>query len=273
MVENPYQVLGISQSATQDEIKKAYRKKAKEYHPDLHPNDAEAARKMNEVNEAYDMLQNPEKYAKQRAEQEAQQRAREQYNANPYGGQRSYGQYYSQSSQSSQSTGGSYGWQDYGFNFEDFFGGFYGNTSQSAGTRPQYETGDSREVQQAVSALQSGSYGQALGILTRIPSAYRNARWYYLTALANRGLGNMSQAIDMMAQASRLNPNNGTYHQLLQQFRREEQAASQRSSQTTYVRRSPFGIFGRIIFFLIIFRLITWLFTMMAYGGGMYFPR
>lgn len=57
---DPYKVLGVSPGASQDEIKKAYRKKAKEYHPDLHPDDPEAARKMNEINEAYDMLQNPE---------------------------------------------------------------------------------------------------------------------------------------------------------------------------------------------------------------------
>ena len=61
MIDDPYKVLGISQGASEDEIKKAYRKKAKEFHPDLHPNDPNADKKMNEVNEAYDMLMNPEK--------------------------------------------------------------------------------------------------------------------------------------------------------------------------------------------------------------------
>ena len=65
MIDDPYKVLGISEGATKEEIKKAYRKKAKEYHPDLHPDDPEAAQKMNEVNEAYDMLNNPEKYQRQ----------------------------------------------------------------------------------------------------------------------------------------------------------------------------------------------------------------
>ena len=70
MVQDPYSVLGVSKDATEQEIKKAYRQKAKLYHPDFHPDDPEAARKMNEVNEAYDMLTNPDKYAARRAQQQ-----------------------------------------------------------------------------------------------------------------------------------------------------------------------------------------------------------
>ena len=62
MAINPYEVLGINPGATKDEIKSAYRKMAKKYHPDLHPDDPKAAEKMKEVNQAYDMLMNPEKY-------------------------------------------------------------------------------------------------------------------------------------------------------------------------------------------------------------------
>lgn len=56
-----YQTLGVSQTASQDEIKSAYRKLAKQYHPDLHPGDAAAAEKFKEVNEAYSVVGDAEK--------------------------------------------------------------------------------------------------------------------------------------------------------------------------------------------------------------------
>ena len=56
-----YEVLGVDKSADADTIKKAYRKMAKQYHPDLHPGDKEAEAKFKEVNEAYDVLSDDEK--------------------------------------------------------------------------------------------------------------------------------------------------------------------------------------------------------------------
>ena len=60
---DPYQVLGVSPDASDEEIKKAYRRLAKKYHPDRNPGDTEAAKKMQEVNDAYDRIKNPEKFS------------------------------------------------------------------------------------------------------------------------------------------------------------------------------------------------------------------
>lgn len=59
-----YEVLGVSKSASSDDIKKAYRKLAKKYHPDVNPGNAEAETKFKEVNEAYAILSDPEKKQK-----------------------------------------------------------------------------------------------------------------------------------------------------------------------------------------------------------------
>ena len=58
-----YEILGISKSATDEEIKKAYRKMAKQYHPDVNPGDKSAEEKFKEVNEAYSILSDPDKKA------------------------------------------------------------------------------------------------------------------------------------------------------------------------------------------------------------------
>lgn len=59
-----YEVLGVGRNATADELKKAYRKLALQYHPDRNPGDKEAEEKFKEAAEAYDVLSNPEKKAK-----------------------------------------------------------------------------------------------------------------------------------------------------------------------------------------------------------------
>lgn len=58
-MNDPYSVLGVSRDASEEEIKRAYRRLAKKYHPDLNPGDPEAARKMNEINAAYEQIKNP----------------------------------------------------------------------------------------------------------------------------------------------------------------------------------------------------------------------
>ena len=52
MTEDPYKILGVSPDATDEEIKRAYRRLAKQYHPDRNPGDAEAARIMQQINDA-----------------------------------------------------------------------------------------------------------------------------------------------------------------------------------------------------------------------------
>ena len=63
MAKDLYEVLGLTKTATDDEIKKAYRKLAKKYHPDLNPGDKTAEAKFKEINEAYEVLSDPKKKA------------------------------------------------------------------------------------------------------------------------------------------------------------------------------------------------------------------
>ena len=212
MIDDPHRILGVPQGATEDEIKKAYRKKAKEYHPDLHPNDPVAVKKMQEVNKAYDMLMNPEKYANKQAQQQRKQSS-QQYN--PYN---------RCSSQSSGGYQGPGGWaSDFGFDFEEFFGfGGYSGSSTNA-SRPTVEPGDSPSIQRVIQAINNRQYQNAVDQLTHITSSGRNARWYYLSAVANHSLGNMVQAMDHIQRAIKADPNNRTYQQLYRQYRQGEQ--------------------------------------------------
>ena len=59
-----YEILEVTKTATVEEIKKAYRKKAIQYHPDKNPGDKEAEEKFKEAAEAYDVLSNPDKRAR-----------------------------------------------------------------------------------------------------------------------------------------------------------------------------------------------------------------
>lgn len=63
-MRDPYTVLGVSKNASQDEIKKAFRRMARTMHPDLHPNDAKAAERFKEINAAYSLLSDADKRAK-----------------------------------------------------------------------------------------------------------------------------------------------------------------------------------------------------------------
>lgn len=193
MIADPYEVLGVSKDATKDEIKKAYRQCAKKYHPDLHPDDPDASRKMNEINEAYDMLMNPEKYEAKRNEQQRQ------------------GQYYG-------GQGGAYGGYGGFGDFDDMFGGFGFGGYQSV-RNPKAQPGDSVTIQKVITYLNAKRYQEALNLLTTVADVSRNARWYYLSALANEGLSNSILAAEQIERAVRMDPNNRVYRQLLSMMR------------------------------------------------------
>jgi molecular chaperone DnaJ len=210
MIEDPYKVLGVPHDATKDEIKKAYRQKAKECHPDLHPDDPDAARKMNEINEAYDMLNNPEKY--RQAEQRNSSAYRGAY-GNPYGNSGGNGSEYQ--GQNYRGDFGSFG----DFDFGDMFG-FYGRNEEPA--KPTAQPGDSGDIRQAIDFINMRQFQYANNTLNNIVSRERNARWYYLSALANRGMGNALLAAEQIDKALRMEPGNTEYQKVRQQLHRTE---------------------------------------------------
>lgn len=114
-----YETLGVTKTATEDQIKKAYRKLARKFHPDLNPNDKEANKKFQQINEANEVLSDPEKRKKydqygkdwQHAEQFEQARRSQQ----PGGGGNAY------------TYSGDFGAAE---GFSDFFESLFGRSAQ-----------------------------------------------------------------------------------------------------------------------------------------------
>jgi molecular chaperone DnaJ len=121
-----YEVLGVEKNASEAEIKKAYRKMAQKYHPDMNPGDKEAEAKFKEVNEANEVLSNPEK----RARYDQFGFAGVDPNYNPGGG--GFGGGFNGFGGGFGGFGGSF---DLGDIFGDLFGGFGAQSARRAGPR------------------------------------------------------------------------------------------------------------------------------------------
>ena len=186
MIDDPYKILGVTRDASDDEIKQAYRRLAKQYHPDRNPGNAEAAKKMQQINAAYEQIKNPEK-------------AQPNTGYGSYGGYHSYGGY------------GGYGG----------YSGYNGQSSQSSGDNYQ---------QAAYQYIRFGRYREALNALAN--ASERNARWYYLSALANNGLGNQVTALEHIRRAVSMEPDNQEYLYALERI--EHGGSAYRQQANTY---------------------------------------
>lgn len=140
-----YKILGVDKNASQNDIKKAFRKLARKYHPDLNPNDPTAKDKFQEINEANEVLSDPEKrkkydeygeHWKHADEFEAQKRARQQAGTGGFSGFGDDGGTYWYSSSDGQdfSGMGGEGFSDF---FESMFGNRGGRSRGGAGFRGQ----------------------------------------------------------------------------------------------------------------------------------------
>lgn len=120
-----YKILGISKSATQDEVKKAYRKLARKHHPDLNQNDKEAEKRFQQINEANEVLSDPEKrkkfdqFGKDWKQAEHFENARQQQSSRQY----------------SQQGGQAYTEADFSDFFASMFGGMGGARQSSRQTK------------------------------------------------------------------------------------------------------------------------------------------
>ena len=132
-MRDPYEVLGISRNISEEAMKKAYRKLAKQYHPDLHPGDKAMETRFKEITAAYDMLSDPEKRRRfDRGEIDASGAER-----NPFRGQQQQGNWQRGGASHGGFRGGG------GFNPEDIFGMFSqgrggGNNIRQRGSDVKY---------------------------------------------------------------------------------------------------------------------------------------
>ncbi len=197
-MNDPFQTLGVSPSSTEDEIKSAYRKLAKKYHPDLHPDSTTAEAKMKEINEAYSECMKIKKGGG------TYQQSQGGY-SNPYNRQSQNGNPFSGSYDDDFNPFGGFGFGG--------FGGFSGNQRSGTSSSQHY---DNPELQAACDYIDTGRFQEAINLLNRVPS--HDAQWHALFARANIGLGNRVAALNSARQAVAMDPDNLEYRRLLEQI-------------------------------------------------------
>lgn len=249
---DPYSVLGIAPGADDEAIKKAYRQKCKQYHPDLHPNDPSAEEKFKEVQAAYSEIM-------RRKQGGGQNGGYQGYQQRPNGGGYGYG---------GQNQYGGNGYQQDpfgGFGFGPFGFGFYGSTG---GSRQTYTTGqESPEMRAAANYIRNGYYQEALNTLNGVHNGDRNAQWHYYCALANQGLGNNIRARDEARTAVSMEPNNYAYQNLLDQLQNPGQTYT--NYQQPYAQ--PSGAPGRFCLSFWMYLLMCNICSWCCCGGRGYF--
>ncbi len=217
-----YATLGVGKSATEKELKQAFRKLARKYHPDVNPGDASAEAKFKEVNEAYEVLGDP-KTRKKYDELGANWRMYEQAGSPPPGAQgfpggggfRGGGVHTMTEEQMREMFGGA----DSPFSdfFQTFFGGDFGNSerSQRGNTRGRARKG--RDIEQEIELSLEDAYqgvtrrlqfrlgGQTRSVDVRIPAGVGDGSRVRITGEGESGAGGAS-AGDMYLRI-RLTPN------------------------------------------------------------------
>lgn len=198
-MQDPYSVLGISPSASEDEIKKAYRSMARKYHPDVNGGSAQAEQKMKEVNEAYSTIMKMRKEGTSGPQGGYSGYSGGGYGGNAYSGNTGYG----------NNAGG---YQD---PFNDFFRNFggYGYNTYANGSSSAYGSSANPLFSAARNYIQSGHYREAMNTLEGMQD--RSAEWYYLMAQAAYGMNNRTAALNYARQASNMEPNNLEYQVFL----------------------------------------------------------
>ena len=230
MTDNPYAVLGVSENASPDEVKKAYRKKARENHPDLNPGDPAAAERLNKINEAYDRIMNPEKYAAR------DRRASAAGGYGGAGGARGYGQggprlrrrghrrrHGCGQPRPRRADGLRHGRPlrldgRLRLRLDDLFGFGGAGGASNEPIHPEASAGDSAQVREAIAAINAGDCQRAVNILSAVVSTGRDARWHYLAAIANQGAGNTLMALELIRKAVQMDPGNPDYQRAQRQF-------------------------------------------------------